>query len=333
MKFRSLFCFVFWILLNSQCFAHGWKEHSQDMLFVTGLYTSKKNSYKGKNLQMMYPFVRLINLMIDEENTASNTDWYSEEYGNFKPSDYYQLGENKKFYQELQYEYRPFDKGSATHRIMFHWGMHTNPNQVIELHNAFTKSFNARYPKAEYSDSEVLYQIEKEDRERFFRKIEFKQLERRLNIIEAAKKFFDTNDQNFSESLAGIYYNVHLLGDHVEHSNEYTKNAVLTLYDIRKEIDEYVDNLSDNDMKGIYTDFRQDLYNIDIANMESEKAANEFLHTLSRHLPKMLRMNYPEIFIYKKYYNSTSGKNEELRFLDYDSTYGCESLDEENEEC
>lgn len=311
----KLFCFF--ILLFSTCiqaFPKGGEAHRRDMIFVLGFYNSSEKGQVSINKDFFMPLVELINVMIDD---GPNMNYSKQEY-KIKPTGkiFYICGTNAKWTEEHIYNNFEGFVLSNGHRMMFHWGMEDDPRNVQALIDCFDKWY---YKKEQMSP---LYYDYDNWKENFFSVIELEQLKRKNILIEAVETLFSLphtgSSDDFSSSIAGILYYVHLIGDHIKHSTKTisTVEAVLNMNAIEAGLDKYMKTLS---KKGTLIEYNQYKTSIKIyahSIKDDRKRAAQTLKILGEYTPKILKRAYPGVFD-----KLTNSRGEKIKFVTYDRNY------------
>lgn len=296
-RIHKIIIVLFFLALSmGPAFSKSGSSHAKDMAAVLGLYSYDNHQKESKeNLNGLMPLLDLINQMIDDTHTeeflANHEEKYSswgELYPDFHPNSYYTIGENKKLYHLLQDDFG-FGWGEYGHRLMFHWGFEEKTNiNSGSLETALEQSLKTELSKREFNKLknqliDTIYEIQKD----------------RMNTMrEAVAVFFNLEKlKDVSRGIAAILYYVHLLGDHVEHANDKTAEAVLSPNLILKAIDGTYLKLLDpknndsqgkkarNDLQSLKTEMKA----LKSSNLDDTKYAEKMLDLLIRYLPSTMR--------------------------------------------
>lgn len=295
-RLHFLVIIVLIALCMGPAYSKSGSSHAKDMAAVLGLYSYEKHEKESKeNLQGLMPLLDLINQMIDDtyteeyyENREGKYSNWGELYPDFHPNSYYTLGTNNSIYHTLQDDFG-FSWGEYGHRLMFHWGFERQTDlNSLSLEEALKQSLKTEMSKKAFRTLkrqliDTIYNI---------------QDDRMGKMREAVSVFFNLeNLKDVSRGIAAILYYVHLLGDHVEHANDKTAEAVLPPNLILKAIDStYLKLLEpkndDSQGKRARKDLqalRSEMKTLKKSNLDDTKYAERLLDLLIQYLPSTMK--------------------------------------------
>lgn len=247
--------------------------HSRDQMLVLGLYSEKKRDETEQNFNKIGYLLSKFNYLID---------------------DYKGGGENSEFYNKLKSKYNKYDfvnfsYHNYTHRIMFHWGYdYRDPMGHNALEGAFFNSEKINLRKLT-SEQKKVYKS-------FLKDIIQEQGRREKIMTGEVEKFFNVNNK-FHHSIGSLIYYTHLLGDHMEHANSYTEEAVLSIPQIFSRIKSAVDDIpNESKSKKEREYFKKEWRELENSNKTGNALATRAMKVLQTTLPPILEKSFEDTF-------------------------------------
>lgn len=255
-----------------------WGEcHTKDQMRILGLYngsSSKNISITNSNYEHLKTLLEDFNYWIDDQSAE---------------------GENMQFYKKLQDKYPNFSWHRYTHRLMFHWGYDWgDPYGHQALKKAFFNLNNLDEFKMTTKQHEIynafLYDIYRE------------QEIREYMMTTSVEEFFGTyNAREFNHAIGALIYYTHLLGDHIEHANSHTEEAVLSVNQIMLKMEEEINNIMPNGTlrlrsAGNIRKFNREWKQLKNSGMNDCQLAKNTVEVLSVTLPPILERTWGTTF-------------------------------------
>lgn len=269
---RFIFAVVLFLCLLAPASAKDGKAHTDDMLKVLGLYSLTNSELTAQNRRIMAELTTFFNDSLDSRG-----------------------GDNKVFYDKLKKQFPLFNYGGGNdygHRLLYHWGFeYGDPENQAALKLKFKEKYPNEVPENAARRTD------------FIRLVKEEQGKRNMILRNKTDSFFALSGaRQYSRGIAGLLYYTHLLGDHIEHTENHTKTveAVLPVSHIVKNLDSYVRDLSAHGNQGEYQNWKQTIKVLEPAVFATnENYAQAVLDALFICVPPLLERNLGSTFLQK----------------------------------